>query len=78
MARTKQTYRVETHLNRAYTEDAEVIEWLESVPNKSAAIRGVLIDHVKGSRYARLEMRNQQLEHELELMRKVIARLTGE
>lgn len=76
MPRTDNTYRTEVHLNRRYNEDQEVIDWLESVQNKSGAIRGVLIEYVSRSRVARQQQQIAELERELELLRKVVNKLT--
>ncbi len=73
----KETKRTEFLLFHRYAEDRDVIEWLERQTNKSDAIRNVLIDHVRGSRYAEQQRRIAGLEHELELMRRVVDRLSS-
>lgn len=78
MARTENTYRVEIHLNQRWNEDREVIEWLESSPSKSGAVRDVLIDYVSRSRVARQQQQIATLERDNQLLRKVIERLTSE
>jgi len=78
MARTEKTYRTEVHLNRGFTEDLEVIEWLESCKSKSGAIRDVLIEYVTRSRVARQQEHIAGLEQEVKLLRKVVSKLTDE
>lgn len=69
--------RTEFLLYHRYAEDRDVITWLERQKNKSDAIRAVLIDHVRGSRYAEQQQRISELESELAILRRVVDKLAA-
>jgi len=77
MRDSSEVMRVEFLLFYKFREDREVMEWLESVSNKSEAIRTVLSEYVSGSRVRRQQETIERLEHELDLLRRVVDRLAG-
>jgi len=74
--RADKSYRVEFLLDPAFREDKTVIEYLEASKNKSRECRAALFDYVLGSRYAQQQQHVKELEHELEVLRRVVDKLT--
>jgi hypothetical protein len=74
--RAEKSYRVEFNLDPAFREDKTVIDYLEKSKNKSRECRAALFDYVLGSRYAQQQTYIKELEHELEVLRRVVETLT--
>lgn len=70
--RSEKAVRLEFLMDPTFREDAQVLEWLDSVPNRSAAIRAALTDYVQGSRHARAQMAIAELQREVEFLRSLI------
>lgn len=74
--RSEKAYRVEFILDPAYKEDKQVIDYLENSRNKSAECRAAVFDYVLGSRYAHQQQEIRRLEHEVEVLRSVVDKLS--